>query len=143
MAKDATITETPGSVSPSSGDGPTRKHSDVEKTGQQAYVNGTVTNEGISRHENFYTRNGLNMESFKMRSYGHGLVELDRSMKHRHLQMIAIGKIICRGAAVYDEQILTLGLGFRWLDWCWFLRRFWRCFRQWRKLASILTAVAY
>jgi hypothetical protein len=141
MAKDATVTETPGSVSPPSSDGPTMKHGDVEKTGQQAYVNGTVTNEGTGRHENFYTRNGLNIESFKPRSYGHGLIELDRSMKHRHLQMIAIGKIICRGASVYDAQILTLD--FRWLDRCWFLCRFWRCFRQWRKLASFPTAVAY
>lgn len=97
MAKDANVTETSGSVSPPSMDGPTMKHGDVEKTGQQAYVNGTVTNEGITRHENFYTRNGLNLDSFKMRSYGHGLIELDRSMKHRHLQMIAIGGSIGAG----------------------------------------------
>ncbi|OAL54782.1 hypothetical protein IQ07DRAFT_276738 [Pyrenochaeta sp. DS3sAY3a] len=97
MAKDATVTETPGSVSPASRDGPTSTHGDVEKTGQQAYVNGTVTNEDILRHEDFYTRNGLNIESFKMRSYGHGLIELDRSMKHRHLQMIAIGGSIGAG----------------------------------------------
>jgi yeast amino acid transporter len=141
MAKDATVTETPGSVSTPSRDGPASTHGDVEKTGQQTYVNGTVTNNDAQRHENFYTRNGLNLESFQKRSYGYGLIELDRSMKHRHLQMIAIGKIVCRGAPVCDEQILTWG--FRWLDWCWFLRRFWRCFRQWRKRASFPTAVAY
>lgn len=44
-----------------------------------------------NREENFYTRNGLNLESFKCRSYGQGLVELDRTMKKRHLHMIAIG----------------------------------------------------
>merc|ERR1712098_150938 len=38
-----------------------------------------------------------NFESFKMRSYGQGIVELDRSMKHRHLQMIAIGGSIGAG----------------------------------------------
>ncbi|PVH76634.1 amino acid permease [Cadophora sp. DSE1049] len=52
---------------------------------------------GAVRDANFFTRNGLNFESFKMRSYGEGIVELDRSMKHRHLQMIAIGGSIGAG----------------------------------------------
>ncbi len=54
-------------------------------------VHTAMHNGGAVRSDNFYTRNGLNLESFKMRSYGEGIVELDRSMKHRHLQMIAIG----------------------------------------------------
>ena len=43
------------------------------------------------REEDFLTRNGLNMKSFRRREYGSGIVELDRSMQGRHLQMIAIG----------------------------------------------------
>lgn len=57
------------------------------------HVHESLTTGGPVREANFYTRNGLNFESFKKRSYGHGIVELDRSMKHRHLQMIAIGTI--------------------------------------------------
>ncbi|CAL3966708.1 unnamed protein product, partial [Diplocarpon coronariae] len=51
----------------------------------------------VARDENFYTRNGLNLESFKQRSYGRGIVQLDRSMKGRHLHMIAIGGSIGAG----------------------------------------------
>lgn len=54
-------------------------------------VHAAMHHGGAVRSDDFYTRNGLNLESFKMRSYGEGIVELDRSMKHRHLQMIAIG----------------------------------------------------
>lgn len=43
------------------------------------------------RQEDFMTRNGLNLKSFQKREYGKGIVELDRSMRGRHLQMIAIG----------------------------------------------------
>ena len=59
--------------------------------------------DGTVRDDNFYTRNGLNLESFKKRSYAHGLVELDRSMKGRHLHMIAIGKLDGR-----DNSAFTL-----------------------------------
>ena len=45
----------------------------------------------VIRDEDFMTRNGLNAKSFQRRDYGTGIVELDRSMKGRHLQMIAIG----------------------------------------------------
>lgn len=52
----------------------------------------SAPNQGAHRREeNFYTRNGLNFESFKKRSMGESIVELDRSMKARHLHMIAIG----------------------------------------------------
>ncbi|KAH8175525.1 amino acid permease domain-containing protein [Sarocladium implicatum] len=48
-------------------------------------------------NESWATRNGVNLESFKMRHYGRGVVELDRSMKSRHLNMIAIGGSIGAG----------------------------------------------
>lgn len=48
------------------------------------------------RDENFYTRNGLNMESFKRREHGRITdTQLDRTMKSRHLHMIAIGMPSC------------------------------------------------
>ncbi len=43
------------------------------------------------REEKWATRNGINLESFEKRDYGLGVVELDRSMKSRHLYMVAIG----------------------------------------------------
>ncbi|TPX13399.1 uncharacterized protein E0L32_006129 [Thyridium curvatum] len=49
------------------------------------------------RQEDFMTRNGLNLKSFQKREYGKGIVELDRSMRGRHLQMIAIGGSIGAG----------------------------------------------
>ncbi|KAI3531380.1 amino acid permease [Colletotrichum abscissum] len=51
---------------------------------------GHLSHGGAKRDDDFYTRNGLNFESFKRRDYGHGIVELDRTMKTRHLHMIAI-----------------------------------------------------
>ncbi|KAI0515169.1 amino acid permease/ SLC12A domain-containing protein [Xylaria bambusicola] len=65
--------------------------------------------EGPVRSGNFLTRNGLNMESFKMRDYGHGIVELDRSMKPRHLHMIAIGGSIGAGFFVGSGSALMKG----------------------------------
>lgn len=56
-----------------------------------AYGEGALSHGAAERDENFYTRNGLNFESFKPRDYGRGIVELDRTMKSRHLHMIAIG----------------------------------------------------
>lgn len=45
--------------------------------------------------ESFATRNGLNLRSFQRRPADH--VDLDKSMKDRHLQMIAIGGSIGAG----------------------------------------------
>jgi yeast amino acid transporter len=54
-------------------------------------VNPDEHHEYTGREEDFMTRNGLNLKSFQRRDYGQSIVELDRSMKPRHLQMIAIG----------------------------------------------------
>ncbi|KAH8156552.1 hypothetical protein CIB48_g11691 [Xylaria polymorpha] len=88
-----------------------------EKEGHPpAYTSATETHE-VVRDNNFYTRNGLNLESFKVRDYGQGIVELDRSMKPRHLHMIAIGGSIGAGFFVGSGSALrTGGPGFLLID---------------------------
>ncbi|KAI3320547.1 amino acid permease/ SLC12A domain-containing protein [Xylariaceae sp. AK1471] len=81
-------------------------------------ANGSEANqEGAYRSDKWATRNGLNLESFKVRDYGHGIVELDRSMKPRHLHMIAIGGSIGAGFFVGSGSALrTGGPGFLLID---------------------------
>ncbi|KAI4612241.1 Amino-acid permease inda1 [Alternaria metachromatica] len=59
--------------------------------------------------EDFMTRNGLNMKSFQRRPQEGPMVVLDKSMKTRHLHMIAIGGSIGAGFFVGSGGALSRG----------------------------------
>ncbi|KAG9196417.1 hypothetical protein G6011_01538 [Alternaria panax] len=59
--------------------------------------------------EDFRTRNGLNMRSFQRRPQEGPMVVLDKSMKTRHLHMIAIGGSIGAGFFVGSGGALSRG----------------------------------
>ncbi|KAF1846019.1 amino acid permease-like protein [Cucurbitaria berberidis CBS 394.84] len=59
--------------------------------------------------EDFMTRNGLNLASFQRRPRGGELIVLDKSMKTRHLHMIAIGGSIGAGFFVGSGGALNKG----------------------------------
>jgi amino acid transporter len=62
--------------------------------------------------EDFMTRNGLNLKSFQRRPKGGPLTVLDKSMKTRHLHMIAIGGSIGAGFFVGSGAALAKGVRF-------------------------------
>ncbi|UKZ62552.1 uncharacterized protein TrAtP1_003796 [Trichoderma atroviride] len=68
-----------------------------------------LPSEGPERDANWFTRNGLNADSFKKKHYGPGMVELERPMKARHLHMIAIGGSIGAGFFVGSGGALAKG----------------------------------
>lgn len=71
----------------------------------------TVTSDAEWReNETFMTRNGLNLKSFSRRPVGDKHVPLDKSMKTRHLHMIAIGGSIGAGFFVGSGGALSKGV---------------------------------
>lgn len=60
--------------------------------------------------EDFMTRNGMNLKSFQRRPANAGVVELDKSMKPRHLHMIAIGGSIGAGFFVGSGKSFSEGV---------------------------------
>jgi amino acid transporter len=60
--------------------------------------------------EDFMTRNGLNLKSFQRRPQSGPMVVLDKSMKTRHLHMIAIGGSIGAGFFVGSGGAFNKGV---------------------------------
>ncbi|KAF2022571.1 amino-acid permease inda1 [Setomelanomma holmii] len=83
---------------------------DEKAAAPRAHVNGEDVNiETWREQESFMTRNGLNLKSFQRRPKGGPLVVLDKSMKTRHLHMIAIGGSIGAGFFVGSGSALAKG----------------------------------
>ncbi|CAK7211455.1 Amino-acid permease inda1 [Sporothrix curviconia] len=87
---------------------------DINPSGGPALPAGVAETPG---DEPMMVRLGLSTKSFHKRHYGPGIVELDRRMKPRHLNMIAIGGSIGAGFFVGSGSALhTGGPGFLLID---------------------------
>lgn len=84
-------------------------HAD-EKAGAPQPTVSEGHNDEWREQEDFMTRNGLNLRSFQRRPKGGPLVVLDKSMKTRHLHMIAIGGSIGAGFFVGSGGALNRGV---------------------------------
>jgi amino acid transporter len=83
----------------------------AEKVLAQDHASPTHQEDGNWREqESFMTRNGLNLRSFGRRPVGDKHVPLDKSMKTRHLHMIAIGGSIGAGFFVGSGGALSKGV---------------------------------
>jgi amino acid permease len=91
-------------------------HSDEKPASIRVVETDVASHTGVvainTEDESFWTRNGLNLTSFKKRHYGPGLVDLDRSMKTRHLNMIAIGGSIGAGFFVRSGGAFHRGVSY-------------------------------
>ena len=82
-----------------------------EKAGTSPAYSAEHTIDPTNREEDFMTRNGLNLKSFERRQVAAGAVDaLDKSMKTRHLHMIAIGGSIGAGFFVGSGSALSRGV---------------------------------
>ncbi|KAJ8114848.1 hypothetical protein OPT61_g3364 [Boeremia exigua] len=86
----------------------------VEEKAPQGVAQPTVSSQDEyngewREQEDFMTRNGLNLQSFQRRPKGGPMVVLDKSMKTRHLHMIAIGGSIGAGFFVGSGSALAKG----------------------------------